>query len=1346
MKLGLLLCTVGALAVPRIELDLSQAQAQASSPDYYNEAVTQSGIRPVSSSDWGTDGDGAKTQADQYVNPHPTDTQFDGAAPNSGDATLTLSNGEKWAGANGPKFFDGGANANASATQYNPDHGYTSSADGQVRLRKLTHSVVDRVHDGGNGEENDFSPAQQPNGDPVKSRQDYVQRCAAKASTTYANCPFPIAKAYDSKEGDISDRIQTRVFRVDYDGIECQSDRGDGKNNKCGCKAAITDACIVENVNFQQRSTYLFKYDVKDRAGNHAEQIVFALIMDDHEKPVIELCRAGKSSDGTFDVSQLINHNCKQNDNPTQDAHGANLDDEERNPMGCKTQTCGTSDCADNTDVFETVEAGSSWTLCNTFKADDNVDGNLKQNVRFDLQRKTKHTWPQEAESDGTWEYVLGRPQDGTTEKTLKDVEFTDVQHAIDISPESSDTRYLITAKVCDDAGVYGQNAMSNCIQVQKAIHIVDSTPPVIVLHGELGKDFSWTQKDGHETVIDVGDDGEAKVYQDKNFHECNLQHCEDSHTTCKQKMQEYLSTDCSETEYTGSQSQSHGNWNVKRTGGAGLGQGHSCDWQQWEAYCEGADSGCVGYVDPGYAVFDSLDTWALNNGANSPKKYSASSSNIPRAWQVDAQGNNKIEPRIFNNITQNTVNDQVTGTYSITYTASDHYGNSAVSKVRNVKVVDRTSPVITLLRDSGPVLKTGEPFHDRGATCWDMCDKSTWATTNTAESKWVVCPDGTNPGSNHLRGLMNHSFAAEGAIGDNVDTLKGTAWTEQQLWGIFQNKTSLSSSPWAEIGECAPGFANETDTPQITGTYIRMYRCVDASGNENWDSRKWVVVDQSKPVITRLGDDTETYDASKTVEYTDKGATCMDSVDGTLSSAVEVSGEVVNMKKVGTYVIRYDCQDSSGNEAIAEYRTIHIEDKSCPEVTLLGSEVNYVEAGYHWIDPGATCKDDLDVNCTVKVYGDTVNIGGAFYERHTCYDIAANYCHEQHNENQFTYAFENDEHQTDMRDFATATDKSTAEKCEFPYNDGFYWITQKGPGGAAVRQRVLCLFDEQNKNSPEGAVTLTTCDGTWNHASDPVCSTSCNGNFGAEWQTYVAAGKWAQDDDVDTKDAKEFFDSQVYGTWSDWANDEAKWLCTVTNSDSEARYFPNDSADPSGDHVSIDHAEVGKYVIEYHARDSSGNDQCQVKKRTVIVRDTLPPIISLHLKPKSEDGLDTLSNGQDVNEARDGLAENGSASGQRLIYVGDKEAHAPKEWNQGNHFVRTQPGDDANEDAFESNPIFSATNNPTYNRDYVRSNLMAEQQAASPNTWFVLGAAMGVAGIALVALSGKRQPVVVEV
>lgn len=52
--------------------------------------------------------------------------------------------------------------------------------------------------------------------------------------------------------------------------------------------------------------------------------------------------------------------------------------------------------------------------------------------------------------------------------------------------------------------------------------------------------------------------------------------------------------------------------------------------------------------------------------------------------------------------------------------------------------------------------------------------------------------------------------------------------------------------------------------------------------------------------------------------------------------------------------------------------------------------------------------------------------------------------------------------------------------------------------------------------------------------------------------------------------------------------------------------------------HSDIAHAEQGKYVIKFHVKDKAGNSECSTLHRTVIVVDTLPPVISL----KFEDQL----------------------------------------------------------------------------------------------------------------------------
>merc|ERR1719247_585392 len=51
--------------------------------------------------------------------------------------------------------------------------------------------------------------------------------------------------------------------------------------------------------------------------------------------------------------------------------------------------------------------------------------------------------------------------------------------------------------------------------------------------------------------------------------------------------------------------------------------------------------------------------------------------------------------------------------------------------------------------------------------------------------------------------------------------------------------------------------------------------------------------------------------------------------------------------------------------------------------------------------------------------------------------------------------------------------------------------------------------------------------------------------------------------------------------------------------------------------------AEKGKYVINYHVTDPAGNKECSSPKRTVVVKDTLPPVIDVKL------GIDTVVKGQ---------------------------------------------------------------------------------------------------------------------
>ncbi|MCH2060304.1 MAG: DUF5011 domain-containing protein, partial [Verrucomicrobiales bacterium] len=163
-------------------------------------------------------------------------------------------------------------------------------------------------------------------------------------------------------------------------------------------------------------------------------------------------------------------------------------------------------------------------------------------------------------------------------------------------------------------------------------------------------------------------------------------------------------------------------------------------------------------------------------------------------------------------------------------------------------------------------------------------------------------------------------------------------------------------------------------------GTYTILYNCRDTAGNKATQVKRQVtVVDTTPPVIKRNGSKTIYVEANREGTYTDQGATCSDSLDGRIDAAVEISGDVVNLARPGTYVIRYNCQDAAGNEATEVIRTVHVKDTLGPVITLVGPPTLTIEASREaeYTDQGATCLDEVDGNLShaVEVSGHVVNL-----------------------------------------------------------------------------------------------------------------------------------------------------------------------------------------------------------------------------------------------------------------------------------------------------------------------------------------------------------------------------------
>ena len=126
--------------------------------------------------------------------------------------------------------------------------------------------------------------------------------------------------------------------------------------------------------------------------------------------------------------------------------------------------------------------------------------------------------------------------------------------------------------------------------------------------------------------------------------------------------------------------------------------------------------------------------------------------------------------------------------------------------------------------------------------------------------------------------------------------------------------------------------------------------------------------VDSNPPVIALVGESEIIIEANKAGEYVDQGAVCNDNFDGDISDSIEVSGDEVNVAKTGVYQIKYNCKDSSGNDAVEIVRTVTVRDTVAPVITLNGSAEVVVEAGTEYNDVGVSAADSFDDAPSVEV------------------------------------------------------------------------------------------------------------------------------------------------------------------------------------------------------------------------------------------------------------------------------------------------------------------------------------------------------------------------------------------
>jgi len=352
----------------------------------------------------------------------------------------------------------------------------------------------------------------------------------------------------------------------------------------------------------------------------------------------------------------------------------------------------------------------------------------------------------------------------------------------------------------------------------------------------------------------------------------------------------------------------------------------------------------------------------------------------------------------------RDTISTRKLGEYLVSLNVQDKAGiygktggnNKAKTAFKAILIKDTTKPVITIT-GKNVVQECSKTYKDAGAKCKDKQDgklkvKSVSTVDTSAVGVYTVVysakdlsgnkankktrtirvRDTTKPtiavrGKDHIVHYSQEKFRDPGVKrSDSCDTLKIKV---TKSWNKAFNERKL-------------------------GDYIRTYSIQDASGNKASTQRIYSVVDNKVPVITVTGKDTMTFEASNSALYSDKGATCVDHVDGSLNKAIEVSGDSVNMKVPGTYTVKYDCQDLSGNQAPQMTRTVKVQDTTAPVLTLTGNKWVKRESGFKYKDAGATALDNLngDITKSIVVTGKVnTNKPGKYTLVYSVKDVAGN-------------------------------------------------------------------------------------------------------------------------------------------------------------------------------------------------------------------------------------------------------------------------------------------------------------------------------------------------------------------
>ena len=254
-------------------------------------------------------------------------------------------------------------------------------------------------------------------------------------------------------------------------------------------------------------------------------------------------------------------------------------------------------------------------------------------------------------------------------------------------------------------------------------------------------------------------------------------------------------------------------------------------------------------------------------------------------------------------------LNMAVSGTYIVTYSATDVDGNTGTVD-RTVIVEDTTAPVITLSGANPYTVERASNYVDPGATAdaGETVSDNRSSNLNMAVSgTYIVTYSATDVYGN--TGTADRIVIVEDTIAP-VITLSGA-----DPYTVERGTTYVDPGATADAGETVSDNRSSNLNMAVSGTYIVTYSATDVDGNIGTASRTVIVDDTTAPAITLSG--ANPYTVERGTTYVDPGATA-----DTGETVSDNRSSNLNMAVSGTYIVTYSATDVDGNTGTAD-RTV---------------------------------------------------------------------------------------------------------------------------------------------------------------------------------------------------------------------------------------------------------------------------------------------------------------------------------------------------------------------------------------------------------------------------------------